>query len=309
MYNLDKYIADFLIKNKKLSAQGIGDFAIVNGQAVNGAPLVDFAADKKAYTTDELIAFVAEQERKNKIVTGFDLESHFNQIKQFINIGTPWIIPGLGQLQFGRNRELEFVQQAQTENALQERIKRKQASSEPQYATYETGITATPEKIFNNSTLVFALLIVLALGAGGYYFYANQSNSEPVVTTADTAATATDTVVSVPSSSNMNNTITNTQPPGGSDATSNEKSATSSTVGTTGFRFVLNRTTNPVYAVKRYKQLKTYGTKVYIDSAKRDSYSLYKIYLLQDAPTSDTTRLKDSLTKYYGKPVTIEKPQ
>ena len=308
MYNLDRYIADFLVNNKKLSAQGIGDFAIVNGQAVNGAPLVEFTADKKAYTTDDLIAFVAEQERKNKIVTGFDLESHFNQVKQFVNIGTPWIIPGLGQLQFGRNRELEFVQQAaETENVLHERIKRKQASSEPQYATYETGITATPQKSFNNGTIVLGLLIILALAAGGYYFYTNQSGNAPLVTTADTAATVTDTVVSVPSSSNMNNTVTNTQPPT-TEGTAPAQAITSTT-GATGFRFVLNRTVNSVYAVKRYKQLKTYGTNVYIDSVKRDNYSLYKIYLIQDAPPSDTTRLKDSLTKYYGKPVTIEKAQ
>ncbi len=305
MYNLDRYIADFLSNNKKVSAQGIGDFAVVNGQAVNGAPMVEFASNKQAYTTDELISFISEQERKNKIITGFDLEAHFNQVKQFINIGTPWIIPGFGQLQLGKTRELEFIQQVESENVLYERIKRKQAS-EPQVTTYETGITAAPDKSRNTGTIVLTLFIILALGAGGYYFYANQNSSAAAsLIKADTAATLTDTVVSVPSSSEMNNTTTKTQPPANSNATT---PATSPVLagGATGFKFVLNKTANPVYAIKRFSQLKSYGTKVYLDSAKRDNYTLYKIYLLQDVSPSDTAKIKDSLRVYYGKPVTVE---
>ncbi len=299
MYNLDAYIADFLSDHKKLSAQGIGEFAIVNGQAPNGAPLVEFIYNKGAYTTDDLIGFISEHQGKNKIVTGFDVESHFNQVKQFINIGTPWVIPGFGQLQLGKSRELEFLQQTPNENALHERSKRKQAATEANYQTYDVQNPAT-QRTGNTGTILLTLFIIIALGAGGYYFYNNKSDIISTSMAADTAATLTDTVISVPSSSNMNNTVTSTQPPLNQTATS------SSLVGASGYRFVLNRTANGGYAMKRYNQLKSYGIQVYMDSVRRDSYSLYKIYLVKDALPSDTAKLKDSLTKYYGRPVKLE---
>ena len=312
MYNLDAYIADFLAEQKKLSAQGLGEFTIIDGQAGNGAPLINFVPNKAAYTTDDLIRFIAEHQGKNKIVTGFDVESHFNQIKQFINIGTPWVIPGFGQLQFGKNRELEFVQEVQNENALHERIKHKQAASDANYQTYDALNPAT--KRSNTGTILLTLIIVLGLGVGGYYFYANSNSATSSTIARDSVATVTDTVVSVPSSSNMNNTTTNTKPPqtnpvkqpGGTTVTTSPPLVSKATSETGGFRFVLNRTINAEYARKRYNQLKAYGTPVFIDSVKRDSFSVYKIYLRNNASSADTAKLRDSLTRYYGKPVKVE---
>ena len=313
MYNLDAYIADFLADQKKLSAQGLGEFTIIDGQAVNGAPLVQFVSNKAAYTSEELISFIAEHQGKNKIVTGFDVESHLNQIKQFINIGTPWVIPGFGQLQLGKSRELEFVQEVQSESALLERIKHKQAATEAHYQTYDA-INSATQRGSNTGTIALTLFIILALGAGGYYFYANKKNIASPATAKDSAATVTDTVVSVPSSSNMNNTVTTTQPPvvnsaKALDSVPATSSITSAATSATGFKFVLSKTTNAGYARKRYTQLKAYGTQVFIDSAKQDSFSVYKIYLMKDTSPSDTAKLRDSLTRYYGKPVKIEARQ
>lgn len=304
MYNLDAYISDFLTNHKQLSAQGLGEFTVVDGQAPNGSPLIEFSQKKNVVTSDELVSFISESQGKNKIVTGFDIESHFNQVKQFINIGTPWKIPGYGQLQMNKNREYEFSQQVASEHILHERSRTKQAASEAHYQTYDI---ANPNagRTGNTGVIVLTLFIILALGAGGYYFYANRNSTNAPAAAKDTTATLTDTVVSVPSSSNMNNTVTATQPPVISNTT--PATATSSSAGASGYRFVLNRTANAVYAMKRFSQLKEYGAKVYMDSAKQDNGSLYKIYLIKDAPASDTTRLKDSLTKYYGKPVTIER--
>lgn len=305
MYNLDAYISDFLTEHKKLSAQGLGEFTVVNGQAPNGTPLVEFTPDKKVYTSEELISFISENQGKNKIITGFDIEAHLNQVKQFINIGTPWQIPGFGQLQLNKSRELQFVQEVPGEHLLQERSKSKQAANEANYQTYDI---ANPEagRTSNTGMIVLTLFIIVALGAGGYYFYANRNNADATAATKDTAATITDTIVSVPSSSPVNNTVTATKPPVAIHGTATTNTVAAS-AGTSGYRFIINKTVNPVYAAKRFNQLKLYGTKVYLDSTKHDTYSLYKIYLVKDAPSADTARLKDSLTRYYGKPVTIER--
>lgn len=310
MYNLDAYIGDFLSEYKKLSAQGLGEFTIVDGQAANGAPIVSFIPNKAAYTTEELVNFIAERQGKNKIVTGFDVEAHFNQIKQFINIGTPWIIPGFGQLHLGKNRELEFVQEVPNENALHERIKHKQEASDAHYQTYEATNPATRRN--STGTVLLTLVIVLGLGIGGYYYYSNNTNGAASTIARDSVATVTDTVVSVPSSSGTNNTAASMQPPqtnttskpGGTTVTTPPPPV--ATTNATGFRFVLNRTVNAEYARKRYNQLKAYGTPVFIDSVRRDSFSVYKIYLRNNASPSDTAKLRDSLTRYYGKPVKVE---
>ncbi len=243
MTNFDKYIANFLSNNKRLTAQGLGEFVVVSGQALNGAPAVEFTANKQVPTSEELVSYVAELEHKNKVVTGFDLEAHFNQVKQFINIGTPWMIPGFGQLQLGKNRELEFVQSAPTENILHERIKRKQAAAEEQQSTYEPSESPS-EKRSNTGTVLLTVLIVLALGAGGLYFYLNE-NSTPVSAVGnDTPATITDTLVSVPSSSNMNSTTTATQPPGMAPAAPSATTTTATNGNAGGYKFILNRTPN-----------------------------------------------------------------
>ena len=184
-------------------------------------------------------------------------------------------------------------------------------ATDARYQTYDVSNPAT-QRTSNTGTIILALFIILALGAGGYYFYANHSNAVTANTAKDTAASVADTIVSVPSSSNMKSTVTTTQPPvknkekGADSAMAN---ASSSSANASGFRFVLSRTMNSGYARKRYIQLKTYGTQVYIDSVKKDSYSIYKIYLLKEASTSDTARLKDSLSRYYGKTVNVETAQ
>lgn len=298
MYNFDKYISDFLTSNKRMSAQGLGEFNIVNGQALNGAPLVEFTSNKNAVTSEELVNYVSENERKNKVVCGFDVEAYFNQVQQFINIGTPWVIPGYGQLQLGKSRELEFVQQVQGENQLNERFKRKQAAAEAHTQTFEP-VPAENETSRKTGTVLLTLFIILALGAGGFYFYLKENKDPQEQTATDTAASITDTIVNVPPSSNMNNTVTATQPPVSTNTT------TTASVPNQ-FKFILNRTGNTAYAIKRFNQLKSYGVKVFIDSSKNDNAAQYKIYLLQQVSPSDTARIKDSLTRYYGKPVVIE---
>lgn len=302
MYNLDAYISDFLTNHKQLSAQGLGEFTVVDGQAPNGSSLVAFSPNKNAVTSDELVSFISESQGKNKIVTGFDIESHLNQVKQFINIGTPWKIPGYGQLQMNKSREYEFSQQVPSEHILHERSRTKQAANEAHYQTYDI---ANPNagRTGNTGVIVLTLFIILALGAGGYYFYANRNDTNVATATKDTTASLTDTVVSVPSPV-TNDTAVSSKPPVTGNVTS---AVTSSSAGVSGYHFVLNKTPNPVYAMKRFSQLKLYGAKVYMDSTKQGNNSLYKIYLVKEASASDTAKLKDSLTKYYGKPVTIDK--
>ena len=305
MHKYDYYIQDYLLNEGAFSAEHIGEFNITK-QEGNPAPLVNFTYNKHAGTSQELVAYVAQKEHKSKVVIGFDLEAHFDEARQFINTGKPWIIPGIGQVQMNMNREYELVPQQEEQAAALER-KRTIQSSHP---SNEYGLQRTEGTNSNRAGIILlSLLVLAALGFAGYYLYSHQEETEPNTAVTDTVATQTDTMVAVPSPSNMNSTATSTQKPAGT-STAQQPAAntttTSTTSGTVSVRYIIARTTNTVYAYKRFGQLKSYGIAVSMDSVRRDTSTSYKIYLTKSLTPSDTARVKDSLSIYFGKPVRIE---
>ena len=308
MHKYDYYIQDYLLNEGSFSAEHIGEFNVIR-QDGNTAPLISFIYNKHAGTSQELIAFVAQREHKSKVVIGFDLEAHFDEARQFMNTGKPWVIPGIGQLQMNMNREYELVAQQEEQAAAQER-KRAIQSSQP---ANEYGLQRSEGANSNRAGIILlSLLVIAALGFAGYYLYSNKEEAQPNTAAADTVATQTDTMVSVPSPSNLNNTATNTQPPATPDT---QKTTTTNTPapapasdnsGTMSVRYIIARTTSTAYAYKRLSQLKSYGIAVSMDSVRRDTSTIYKIYLTKSLTPADTARVKDSLSVYFGKPVRID---
>jgi len=307
VHKYDYYIQDYLLNEGGFSAEHIGEFNIVK-QEGGAASQVNFTYNKHAGTTQELVAFVAEREHKSKVVTGFDLEAHFDEARQFMNTGKPWIIPGVGQLKMNMNREYELVPEQEEQAAALER-KRAMQSSQP---SNEYGLQRSEDVNSNRAGIILlTLLVIAALGFAVYYLYSNQQEIAPATANTDTASTqTTDTMVNVPPPSNMNNTVTTTLPPATPDtqqpaATDNSATATNNS-GTLNVQFIISRTTNTAYAYKRYNQLKSYGIAIAMDSVRRDTSTLYKLYLTKSLAPADTARVKDSLSVYFGKPVRIE---
>jgi len=304
VHKYDYYIQDYLLNDGGFSAEHIGEFKVIK-QEGNTMPVVSFTYDKHTGTSQELIAYVAEREHTSKVVIGFDLEAYFDEARQFMNTGKPWMIPGIGQLQMNMNREYELVAQQEEQAAALER-KRAIQSSHP---SNEYGLKRSEGVNSNRAGIILlSLLLLAALGFGAYYLYSNQEEAEPATATADTATTQTDTMVSVPPSSSMNNTVTATQP---LDTTAVQPPATANATtpaagnGAMNVQFVIARTINTAYAYKRFKQLKSYGIDVNMDSVRHDTSTSYKIYLTKSLAPTDTARVKDSLSVYFGKPVRI----
>ena len=307
MHKYDYYIQDYLLNEGGFSAEHIGEFKVIK-QNGNAMPAISFIYDKHAGTSQDLVAYVAGKEHKSKVVIGFDLEAHFDEARQFMNTGKPWIIPGVGQLQMNMNREYELVPEQEEQAAALER-KRAIQSSHP---SNEYGLERTDVPNSNRAGIILlTVLLIAALGFGAYYLYSNQQEVEPDTAIADTAATKTDTMVAVPPSSNMNNTVTATTPPVTPATQQPADTAAVAPVansnGAMNVQFVITRTMNTAYAYKRFNQLKSYGIAVVMDSIQRDASTWYKIYLTKSLAPSDTARVKDSLTVYFGKPVRIEK--
>lgn len=285
------YIRDYLQSRETFSAEGIGSFTTTKQVAANGAPLVEFTYNKAVGTTVDLISFIAEKEVKNKIVIGFDVESYFIETRQFINLGNPWVIPGFGHLQLGRNREFEFVQDSQAEAVANEKQRLKQGKDD--VSEY------FPERKVNTNRMGGVLLTVILLVAAAlavyYFIYTNkQKIKEPTVNTADTAQTTPDTLPAVASAPIVTPDTT-------------PKAPTASTTPAGMLRFVITSTPYGEYARKRFATLKAYGVNLNIDSATNGSTTTYKIFVLKPGTLQDTTHLKDSMTRYFGKAVVFER--
>lgn len=69
------------------------------------------------------------------------------------------------------------------------------------------------------------------------------------------------------------------------------------------YKFVILATANKSRALRRYKQLVSFDTKVKMET--KDS-SFFKVYFTILAPPRDTLHIKDSLSNYYATKTVIE---
>src|SRR6185437_15191478 len=96
-----------LLKTKQLTLQGIGIFhldASVPTSADPDKPIIipenaiTFQYDPRAKEDEGLVDFIVEHTKKIKPLAASDLDSYLSLGRQFLNIGNPLILPGIGTL-------------------------------------------------------------------------------------------------------------------------------------------------------------------------------------------------------------------
>ena len=116
---IEQLIVQYLYTNKKVTLQDIGVFYLspsvtISPEQDKDAVLPDnaitFEYNIKAVQDDNLIDFIVKQTRKIKPLATSDLESFTILGRQFMNIGKPLPIEGLGILQKNQLGEYEFIQ-------------------------------------------------------------------------------------------------------------------------------------------------------------------------------------------------------
>jgi len=111
-------IVEFLYSHKELTLEGIGTLSIkpsVDGvsSAEKHAPISEnvytFVHDFKAPQDEELIEFIMQHTKKIKSLASADLESYTNLAKQFLNIGKPFVLEGIGTINKNQFGNYEFT--------------------------------------------------------------------------------------------------------------------------------------------------------------------------------------------------------
>ena len=110
-------LARFLYNNKRLALAGIGNFTLdenaviqvdAKQQKIPVLEGIQFQNDTSVKEDIELIAFISAETGKMKALASADLDSYLALAKQFLNIGKPFLLEGIGTLVKAQTGVFEF---------------------------------------------------------------------------------------------------------------------------------------------------------------------------------------------------------
>ena len=175
---------------KQVTLQGVGTFNLSpdfimppeNDKDLAIPPdAISFQYNSRATEDDALITYIVQQTRKIKPLASSDLESYIMLASQFLNIGKPFIIDGIGVLEKNQSGEYQFTQQGQYLNA-----KAEDAPVQIREKSDEDISFASKAKPNGNSKKILVLLAsFLALGViiwGAWYFLSKKKDTPAVET-------------------------------------------------------------------------------------------------------------------------------
>jgi hypothetical protein len=278
-------LAEFLYQQKKLNLAGIGTFSLdpsaqINTDDQHPSEGISFVHNASVKDDAELIGFISTQTGKMKTLATSDLASYVELGLQFLHIGKPLQIEGIGTLVKNKNGDLEFTADHVIVGKVKETgIKELSATSisDGLLTTYET-LKPKAEKSPRSKKFFLAFLAAATIAAIIWISYRlNQPSTSAATETAlETAPTITDTAQNVSSV----------------DTTTIKQPAVQASDGK--YKFVIE-VANKKRAFYRYYKLRK---DLPIKMSTTDS-TTFKLYLVLPATAADTARIADSLTSRY----------
>ncbi|MBK8952861.1 MAG: hypothetical protein IPM85_11845 [Chitinophagaceae bacterium] len=186
-------LAHYLYANKKLDLPGFGTFLLeTNTIAVpenqKNKPIllegVSFLQNTSVKEDPELITYISSHTGKIKPLASSDLESHLELAKQFLNIGKPFLLEGIGTISASKRDEYVFTPGIMLTEPLHEH------NSHEQHHEVAEGPTDYKEVFYSKKKgqawqkpFIFFLVIAGITFAvwGGYTVYKNSSDSKEKV--------------------------------------------------------------------------------------------------------------------------------
>lgn len=293
---IEHLLVQHLYQSKKVTLQGIGTLKL-NPAVILPAPndkdftmpenAFEFEYNLKAVEDEALINYIVLHTNKILPLASADLDSYIMLAKQFLNIGKPLVIEGVGTIQKNQAGAYQFVPGHFITPRIDD-IPKQPREKRDESVSFES--EARTNNSSRNLMIGLVLLIVVLGGLGIYYWLANRdttptiqepvaSKETPLTDTAKTDTSKKDTVAKtaidtfairpVPSIKTDSNT----------------------------FKIVLKDYPNADAVNKAYKRLSTYGHKLVI--MRPDSFT-YQLAMPFKTALSDTSRAKDSLRTFFG---------
>jgi len=291
---IEQVLVHYLLKTKQLTLQGIGTFhldAAVPDSSDSDKPIVipdnaiSFDYNPRTTEDDGLVDFIVEHTRKIKPLAASDLDSFLSLGRQFLNIGKPFNLPHIGTLEKQNSGALIFVPGHQVAQRMEPNRVRQEEETDTEGQQERLFGEYPNEKKSNNSgktILTLLVILILAFAVWAVWKYAFTKKQEtPNITSTEGIVPVKDSAFKADSTK-----IANSQPvtPAHSD--------------TAQFNIVVNEYHTLFSAEKRLKQLKTNNRNAIIYTNDSITYKVAEPFAL---PLSDTTRILDSLRRYYTK--------
>lgn len=293
---IEQLLVQYFYKQREVTLQGIGTFSLSpdfvfptenDKDAAIPDNAISFRYNSRAAEDAGLISYIVEQTRKMRPLAAADLDSYLVLGKQFLNIGKPFKIEGLGMLLKNQQGEYEFAQgqsiQAKGEEAPAAALKEKFEDDDISFASESKRSPGSKKGLMIASLLAIAGIA----GAAAWYFFIRDTEpaaietvkTEPVLKQEpDTAKTVT----IIPDSTTVKeDTVFAAVPP---------------PVSNDGYAFkVVFRVMSRTGALKKKDELKKANVIMYTTDSVH-----YKLAEGFNRPLSDTTRIKDSLRIFYA---------
>lgn len=235
---------------------------------------------------EDFIEFIRTHTGKIRPLAESDLESYLSDGKILLNIGRPFYFDGIGSIQKTRQGSYEFIPGPPMVDRLE--VPHEEISSEDARQRFESQpFHQAQNNLVKQILVILAILIGLSLIIwGGYTLYKNKSTAsqEEPAAIQDPQPVVSDSLVQPAADSSLFNTSASIPSADPNNARN--------------YQFIIESTTNKGRASRRYNQILTNGQPIKMEVAP-DS-SLFHLYFDLPARTIDTTRMKDSLRRYYG---------
>lgn len=290
---IEQLIFQQLFRHRKVTLQDIGTFSLSPEVALptasDKAPelpenAVHFEFDKHAQQDEEFLKFIIEKTGKMRALASSDLESYSLLVRQFVNIGKPFSIEGLGVLQKNQEGGYRFISGVEINppaiSPTHLQAKEKSAEEIP----FSVSKVSRPPKA--KWGWLGLILFLLAITASVYFYLQNRkSNNELQKLTP---------VVDTP-------TTVNVSPSPLPDTLKNNISIPKDTIlRPDSLRLVFKYYNNLEAAKKAMEKFKTFGHAAQIQ-VNSDS-SKFELYLSFPNADADTSRIKDSISRFFGTP-------
>jgi hypothetical protein len=295
---IEQLLVQHFYNNRVITLQGMGTFTLSpdfvlpmenDKEVAMPENAISFHYNPKATEDDALINFIVQQTRKIKPLASADLDSYLVLGKQFLNIGKPFKIEGVGILEKNQQGDYEFMQGHYANSKLEAApaaLKEKTEDEDISFAAIRHRSRGGGKKIL----LICASIVVLALiGWAAWHFLHREKTTDTENVSKNDSVQTTAPVTTPPDTSRLvipkKDSILQqpVAPPTNEDYT---------------FKVVFKETIDKAAAIAKMKDLTARGHKVMMYTKDSVYYKLAEPFKL---PLFDTTRIKDSLNKYYYK--------
>ncbi len=312
----DDQLAAYLYEHKTLRLEGLGTFTLDSKVSVPNQqekeiyyPIegLSFTYNPKSDSEENLIFFLVKKLHKIQPLIRSDLESYLSNIKQFINLGKPYTIEGVGTLSKNNQGIYEFT----PGNFLpvKEELNPKRENAEHNYPVRSQSSAGR--------VLVIILIVIAALAAlGGIGWGVSNFLTNKQTANENQQADVIDTTAQpVADSLSSNKEVVTSRKPTASNPVALPKDTTAAlpaeTTATKGdsarYKMIFEITKLRQRANRRTLQLHSLHSYTQYDSVGTGDSVKYRLFLPVKIRTADIRRVKDSLHVFFGGRIIAEK--